>query len=405
MNNDLNTLQPYPFERLNALKAGITPADKAHIALSIGEPKHEPPAFVLNTLRDNLDRISVYPKTKGTESLRTAIARWLENRFKLGVHTVDENTQVLPLNGTREGLFSFIQAAVNRNHADTKTDNAKVLMPNPFYQIYEGAALLAGAEPVFLNCLPENNYIPNFNAITEQTWHNCQVLILCSPGNPTGAVISEETLIQLITLADKYDFIIASDECYSEIYFDEEQPPTGLLEACRTIGRMSYERCVVFHSLSKRSNLPGLRSGFIAGDANIIKAFLQYRTYHGCAMSEPVQMASTLAWSDETHVIANRLLYRRKFERFLDILDGCLDVSMPNAAFYLWPRLPDDDQTFCRKLFEEEHITALPGQFLSRQAEGTNPGANHARLALVATEIECAEAAQRLKAFVNRHYG
>ncbi len=277
-------------------------------------------------------------------------------------------------------------------------------MPNPFYQIYEGAALLAGAEPVFMNCLAENNYLPDFDAIDEQTWRDCQLLILCSPGNPTGAVIPEATLHKLIKLADQYSFIIASDECYSEIYFDEATPPVGLLEACSTIGRHGYERCVVFHSLSKRSNLPGLRSGFIAGDKEIIAPYLQYRTYHGCAMAEPTQLASITAWQDEKHVIENRVIYTQKFRHTLEALDGCLDVSMPEAAFYLWPKLPENDEAFCKALFAEQNITALPGQYLSRESNGINPGFQHARLALVATESECVDAAQRIKTFVEQHY-
>lgn len=398
MNELLKHLQPYPFERLAALKKGISVTDKTAIALSIGEPKHAPPVFVLKKLADNLNRISYYPKTAGSDALREVIARWLEQRFRLPQDSIDASLNVLPLNGTREGIFSFVQAAVNAN------ERAKVIMPNPFYQIYEGATLLAGATPHFINCNSENSYLPDFGSVDEQAWRDCQLLILCSPGNPTGAVIPSDTLQQLIRLADKYDFIIASDECYSEIYFDEQQPPTGLLQACAEMNRNDYRRCVVFHSLSKRSNLPGLRSGFIAGDRDIIQPFLQYRTYHGCAMSEPVQIASTLAWQDEQHVIENRKVYTGKFRQFLETLDGCLDVSMPDAAFYLWPQLPDDDETFCKKLFAEQHITLLPGSYLSREAQGINPGNRHARMALVATESECLEAAKRIRAFVQHHY-
>lgn len=400
MNPNLSLLQPYPFERLNQLKSGVTAsADLAHIALSIGEPKHLPPSFVLETLSQSLQKISAYPKTKGMESLRQSIANWLESRFNLQHQSIDADTQVLPLNGTREGLFSFIQAAVNG-----QTKNAKVLMPNPFYQIYEGATLLAGAEPVFLNCTADNNYLPDFDALDAQTWKDCQLLILCSPGNPTGAVLPEKELIKLINLADQYDFLICSDECYSEIYFNEATPPTGLLEACSTMQRHNYSRCLVMHSLSKRSNLPGLRSGFIAGDADVIKDFLKYRTYHGCAMAEPTQLASVTAWNDEQHVIENRALYTRKFQQVLETLDGCLDVSMPDAAFYLWARLPEDDEKFCQKLFAQQHITALPGQYLSRQSNTINPGYKHARLALVATEQECLDAALRIKTFVQQNY-
>lgn len=399
MNPLLSLLQPYPFERLAKLHAGISPAGLQPISLSIGEPKHLPPEFVVNKLANSLGRISFYPKTQGIPELRQAIGRWLEKRFHLAEHSINPDQHVLPLNGTREGLFSFIQASVPHDR------NACVLMPNPFYQIYEGATLLAGAKPVFLNCLPENAYQPDYKAIDEQTWRDCRLLILCSPGNPTGAVTSKETLIELIELADKHDFIIASDECYSEIYFDEATPPVGLLEACAAIGRNDYRRCVVFHSLSKRSNLPGLRSGFIAGDKDILKDFLTYRTYHGSAMAEPTQIASTIAWQDEQHVIENRRIYTRKFERVLETLDGCLDVSMPGAAFYLWARLPEDDEQFCQRLFAEQNVIVLPGEYLSRSSAGINPGARHARMALVATEEECIEAAQRIKTFVRKVYG
>ena len=398
MNTLIQQLQPYPFERLAALKHGITPADKSPILLSIGEPKHTPPAMVLDRLTNTMSHISVYPKTQGLLALRQSISAWCERRFHLATQSLNPETQVLPLNGTREGLFSFIQAAVNN------APNASVLMPNPFYQIYEGATLLAGATPVFIPCLADNRYQPDFDAVTEQQWRDCQVLIICSPGNPTGAVIPKSMLIKLVALADKYDFILASDECYSEIYFDEASPPTGLLEACASIGRHDYARCVVFHSLSKRSNLPGMRSGFIAGDAELLQQFLLYRTYHGCAMAEPTQLASITAWDDETHVIANRAVYCRKFAQVLDILDGCLDVQMPDAAFYLWAKLPEDDEAFCQKLFAQQNITALPGQYLSRTSATINPGFQHARLALVASEAECIEAAQRIKRFMQENY-
>ncbi|HEY9032624.1 MAG TPA: succinyldiaminopimelate transaminase [Pseudomonadales bacterium] len=398
MNRLLSQLQPYPFERLAALKAGISPADKPAIMLSIGEPKHAPPPFVLHSLAGHLDRISFYPKTLGNDALRQAIAGWLERRFALAAGSVSAERQVLPLNGTREGIFAFVQAAVSASAS------ASVIMPNPFYQIYEGAALLAGATPVFVNCTADNGYRPDFSQLSEQQWRDCQLLIICSPGNPTGAVMSLEDMQALIRLADRYDFIIASDECYSEIYHDEDNPPPGLLQACAAMGRDDFRRCVVFHSLSKRSNLPGLRSGFIAGDSELIQPFLLYRTYHGCAMAEPTQIASTLAWQDEQHVIDNRALYRRKFRQVLDVLDGCLNVAMPPAAFYLWPQLPDDDERFCQALYAAQNVTALPGQYLSRQANGTNPGQNHARLALVATEAECLDAAQRIRQFVLQQY-
>jgi N-succinyldiaminopimelate aminotransferase len=393
LNPDLNLLQPYPFEKLNALKAQVNPPEHmAHIALSIGEPKHPAPELTLETLNQANAKLSIYPKTKGLPELNSAIGSWLCRRFKL--NAIDPDTQVLPVNGTREALFSFTQAVVNR-----QTSNPLVLCPNPFYQIYEGAAYLAGASPYFLNCLPENGYIPDYDQVPESVWRDCQLLFICSPGNPTGAVTDISTLKKLIGLADQYDFIIASDECYSELYFDEERPPAGLLQACDELNRADFSRCIVFHSLSKRSNLPGLRSGFVAGDASILKEYLLYRTYHGCAMPEQVQLASVSTWNDEQHVIANRALYKEKFEHVLNILDGSLDVSMPEASFYLWPKTPIDDTQFAQRLFAEQNITALPGQFLSRKQDGINPGEKHIRIALVATLEECIDAAQRLKAF------
>lgn len=396
MNPDLSKLQPYPFEKLNALKATVSaPADKSHIALSIGEPKHQPPAFALKALTDNLARFANYPSTKGLPELRTAIANWANTRFNLQRATLDAEANVLPVNGTREALFAFAQACIDSSKAD-----AKVLMPNPFYQIYEGAAFLAGAEPVFLNCLPENGFIPDFDAISEQTWQACQLLFICTPGNPTGAVMSRELLEKLIGLADKYNFIIASDECYSELYFDEANPPTGLLEACESLGKTDFKNCVVFHSLSKRSNLPGLRSGFVAGDAHIIDQFFQYRTYHGCAMSVPCQLASIAAWQDEAHVLENRNLYRQKFDAVIEILKDVLPVSAPDASFYLWPKTPIADTDFAQQLFAQQNVTVLPGRFLARDCDGVNPGENYVRLALVAELEECIEAAHRIKAFV-----
>ena len=395
MNPDLDLLQPYPFQKLNELKAGINPPDHlAHIALSIGEPKHAPPGFVLDSLRNNMDRISQYPLTKGLPELRLAIAHWLQDRFKLNAAHIDFDQHVLPVNGTREALFAFAQAVINKT-----SPNPTIVMPNPFYQIYEGAALLAGAQPYFLNCTGENHFLPQFDAVPEQVWRDCQLIYLCSPGNPTGAVIQQDTMEKLIALADKYDFVIASDECYSELYFDESNPPTGLLEVCEAIGRIDFKRCVVFHSLSKRSNLPGLRSGFVAGDATLIEKFLLYRTYHGCAMPVQSQLASVSAWKDEQHVIENRKAYTKKFAAVLEILAGTLPVSMPEASFYLWPRTPVSDVEFSQQLFAQQHVTTLPGRFLARDTEAGNPGENHLRLALVATLEECVEAAHRIKQF------
>lgn len=397
MNRDLEKLQPYPFEKLQALKSQVTPpADLAHIALSIGEPKHEPPAFVLKTLTDNLNRLVNYPSTKGLPELRSAISTWLERRFHLQQGSVDPERNILPVNGTREALFAFTQAIIDR------TKKPLVVSPNPFYQIYEGAAFLAGAEPYFLNCDKDNGYIPDFDRVPDDVWQRCQLLFLCSPGNPTGAVIDTQTLQKLIALADEHDFIIASDECYSELYFDETKPPVGLLQACAEMGRNDYQRCVVFHSLSKRSNLPGLRSGFVAGDAEVMKKFLLYRTYHGCAMAIPNQLASVAAWGDETHVKANRDAYRMKFDKVLDTLGNLVDVEKPDASFYLWPQIDMSDLDFCQRLYAEQNITVLPGRYIGREANGINPGENHVRMALVATIEECAEAAERIKHFLSK---
>lgn len=397
MNQDLNKLQPYPFERLAALKTEVTPpAELEHIALSIGEPKHPPPHFVLQNLRDNLPRIANYPSTAGMPELRQTLCTWLQKRFSLTPNTLTAEHNVLPVNGTREALFAFAQAVIDRQQK-----RPLVLSPNPFYQIYEGAAFLAGAELEFINCCIENNYAPDFDAVSEQSWEDCQLLYLCSPGNPTGAVLSGEQLRKLIALADKHDFIIASDECYSELYFDEQQAPSGLLQACAEIGRDDYSRCVVFHSLSKRSNLPGLRSGFVAGDADIIKQFLRYRTYHGCAMPISTQLASIEAWQDEKHVVANRDLYRSKFDRVLEILQPVMNVQKPEAGFYLWPKIQGCDMQFAQQLYAQQNITVLPGQFLAREHRGVNPGAGHIRMALVATVDECVQAAERIKRFVD----
>jgi N-succinyldiaminopimelate aminotransferase len=395
MNPDLQRLQPYPFEKLAQLKQGVTPPQQlAPIALSIGEPRHPPPAFALQALADSLDKTAQYPLTKGTPELRESMAGWLQRRFKLGDGGVDAERQVLPVNGTREALFAFAQASVDRNR------DAAVLIPNPFYQIYEGAALLAGAEPVFYNTTRETNYLPDFDAIDERHWRACQLLYICTPGNPTGAVIPKQQLKALIEKAEQYDFIIASDECYSEIYFDENNPPPGLLEAAFEMGNRDFKRCVVFHSLSKRSNLPGLRSGFVAGDADIMAAFYQYRTYHGCAMPLASQYASIAAWNDETHVTDNRRMYQQKFTAVMEQLEPLMDVRMPDAGFYLWPKTPVADTDFAQQLFAQQNITVLPGRYLSRDSDGVNPGTNHIRMALVATVDETLEAARRIVQFI-----
>lgn len=395
MNSDLDRLQPYPFEKLAQLKAGVnTDESLAHIALSIGEPRHEPPAFVLDGLAEALPRIANYPLTKGTVELRQAIAGWLTRRFNLPDTSLDVERHILPVNGTREALFAFAQAVVDRK------PDALVCMPNPFYQIYEGAAFLAGAEPFFYNTTQETGYLPDFESISDETWKRCQLIYICTPGNPTGAVISKQQMQWLINKAEEFDFIIASDECYSEIYFDDDNAPCGLLEAAAEMGNTDYKRCVVFHSLSKRSNLPGLRSGFVAGDANIMQGFLKYRTYHGCAMSGHHQQASIIAWNDEQHVIENRNLYRQKFSTVLEILSPHMDVKLPDAGFYLWPKTGISDTDFAQRLYAEKNITVLPGQYLSRVADGINPGENHIRMALVATVEETTEAAERIRDFL-----
>ncbi|MBV1808671.1 MULTISPECIES: succinyldiaminopimelate transaminase [Pseudomonas syringae group] len=397
MNNAMQLLQPYPFEKLRALLGGVTPnPEKRPVALSIGEPKHRSPDFVAKTLADNLDQMAVYPTTLGIPALREAIAGWCTRRFDLPEGWMDPARNVLPVNGTREALFAFTQTVVNRS------DDGLVISPNPFYQIYEGAAFLAGAQPYYLPCLSENGFNPDFDAVTPDIWKRCQILFLCSPGNPTGALIPVDTLKKLIALADEHDFVIAADECYSELYFNEQTPPPGLLSACVELGRKDFKRCVVFHSLSKRSNLPGLRSGFVAGDADILKAFLLYRTYHGCAMPVQTQLASIAAWNDEAHVRANRDLYREKFDAVLDILAPVLDVQRPDGGFYLWPNVGTDDAAFCRDLFVDQHVTVVPGSYLSREVDGVNPGAGRVRLALVAPLAECIEAAERIRDFVRK---
>ena len=399
MNPELDKLHPYPFEKLAELKKRVIANPKlAHIALSIGEPKHQPPEFVLDYLRQDLSGVSAYPLTKGIPELRQTIVNWLTTRFKLPDGSLDAAQHVIPVNGTREALFAFAQAVIDRNHDPLKAP--LIVMPNPFYQIYEGAAFLAGAEPFYINTTADNNYLPDFDAIDDETWKRCQLLYICSPGNPTGAVINKVTLQKLITLAEKHDFIIASDECYSELYFDESKPPVGLLEAAAEMGNTDYSRCVVFHSLSKRSNLPGLRSGFVAGDKNVLAQFLKYRTYHGCAMPVHHQKASIKAWQDEKHVEENRALYQKKFTDVLEIIGTSLDVSMPDASFYLWAKTPASDEDFAQRLFAEQNITVLPGSYLSRDANGINPGSGHVRMALVASYEECIEAAKRISQFM-----
>lgn len=406
MNPHLAELQAYPFERLATLKAGVvSPAHLAHIPLSIGEPKHAPPDFVLQVLRDSLAGLGQYPSTVGLPELRAACARWLERRFNLGANRVGLEA-VLPVNGTREALFAFAQAVIDPTRRAT-ADRPLVAMPNPFYQIYEGAALLAGATPYFFETPTDNGFLPDLDAIPAAVWDRVQLLYLCSPGNPGGAVMSIDQLRRAIELADKHDFIIASDECYAELYADEANPPPSLLNAALAAGHANFERCVVFHSLSKRSSLPGLRSGFVAGDPSVLRDFLLYRTYHGCAMPVPTQLASIAAWNDDEHVKANRALYREKYARVLPILSPHLEVTQPAGGFYLWPNVGSDDAAFTRELFARQNVTVVPGSYLARttrhgliDSSGSNPGAGRVRISLVANIDDCVTAAGRIADFI-----
>lgn len=391
MNPYLDALHPYPFERLAALKAGIEPpAGHAPVALSIGEPKHAPPEFIVALLTDpaRITRdLALYPTTRGSDALREAVARWIGRRFGA---SVDPAREILPVAGTREALFSFAQAVLSGK------PDALAILPNPFYQIYEGAVLLRGAEPWFVNCTRETGYQPDYRSIPESVWQRCELLYLCSPGNPTGTTLNLDTLIWLVEQAERHDFIIAADECYSEIYLDEGQPPAGLLEACARSGRTNFNRCVVFHSLSKRSNVPGLRSGFVAGDARILDRYFLYRTYEGCALPNHIQAASAAAWEDETHVMANRAAYREKFDAVEPILGRVFPVTRPEGGFYHWLPVGTDDQTFTQALFAARNITVLPGTFLGRTAHGCSPGTGHVRIAWVAPLNDCVAAAHAI---------
>ncbi len=397
MNPMLKKLHRYPFERLAQLNAGIQPpADKSHIAMSIGEPQHQPPGFIIDALIKGLPTIGSYPVALGLPELRSAAAGWLARRFALGDGQVDPETMVLPLNGTREGLFAFVQTVV-----DGRGDSL-VLMPNPFYQIYEGAALLAGATPVYLNTLEENGFLPDLDAIGEKTWRQTAILFLCSPGNPTGAIMDLEYLRNALELAEKYDFVVAGDECYADLYFDEDKPPASLLQACLANGHDRFQRCVVFHSLSKRSSVPGMRSGFIAGDPQLIEPFLLYRTYHGCAVPLFTQLASVPAWQDDVHATENRRLYQEKLNAVWPILEPVMDLPRPQAAFYLWPRTDQDEETFTREAYRQQNLTLLPGSYLARDTADGNPGKHRVRISLVAPLADCVDAAERLHDLVNQ---
>ena len=397
MNPRLDLLQPYPFEKLRLLFAGVAPNPALKpISLGIGEPQHATPEFIKQALTANLAGLSSYPATGGSEALKQAIAGWLTRRY--GLPKVDAATEVLPVNGSREALFALTQTVV-----DGSRPGATVVCPNPFYQIYEGAALLAGATPYYAPTVPARNFACDLSGVAPAVWEKTQLLIVCSPGNPTGAVMNLDDWREVFALSDKYGFIVGSDECYSEIYFDEARPPLGCLEAAHQLGR-GFERLVMFSSLSKRSNVPGMRSGFVAGDAAILKKFLLYRTYHGSAMALPVQAASAAAWNDEAHVRENRRLYVEKFEAVMPILRQALDVRLPDAAFYVWAPVPGagsalSDTEFARRLYAEQGVTVLPGSYLARGEGAANPGCGYVRMALVAEPEPCIEAARRIVAF------
>lgn len=397
MNPRIGQLQAYPFERLARLKQNIqVPIDLDPIVLSIGEPKHPTPHLIQEALLSHLHLLGHYPTTKGLSELREAIARWLCQRYAIPENRINPDTQILPVNGTREALFAFAQAVID------PADRPLVVMPNPFYQIYEGAALLAGAEPYYLNCLPENGFLPDIDTVPDSVWQRCQLLYLCSPGNPTGAVIGRDMHDKLLELAERHDFIIASDECYSEIYQNENQPPQGLLQSAYHAGNSALKRCVVFQSLSKRSNAPGLRSGFVAGDTELLGDFYQYRTYHGCAMPLPTQHASIAAWQDEAHVRQNRQLYREKFSAFIERLAPVCEIQKPQGGFFIWLKTPWADTEFTRQLYARQNVTVLPGSYLSRDGQdGINPGLDHVRIALVPALDACIDAADRITHFIH----
>jgi N-succinyldiaminopimelate aminotransferase len=395
MNPHLQKLQAYPFEKLSCLIKTEQASDKFQpISLAIGEPQHETPVIIKDALANNLEQLAKYPTTRGTDVLREVCATWIRKRFQLSEQTIDSKLNILPVNGTREALFAFAQCIID------PADKPIVLIPNPFYQIYEGAAFLAGAEPIYYDCKVVDGDIPALWEISKDIMHRCQLLYICTPGNPTGEVAPASTIQKLIEYSQKYQFAIASDECYSEIYSPNVIPPNGLLHYAQEMGNESLQNCLAFYSLSKRSNAPGLRSGFVAGSRELIEQFFNYRTYHGCAMPLPTQAASIAAWSDEKHVEINRRLYEEKFKSVLNILEDNLPCNMPDAGFYLWPELPLDDEEFCRLLYANKNVLSLPGSYLARSIDGYNPGKKRVRLALVASKQECIEAAHRIKALL-----
>jgi len=394
MNPRLARLQPYPFEKLHALTAAATSSPLAPIRLSIGEPKHPTPQFIRDALTGNLDGLAVYPATAGLPELRESIAAWLVRRYALG--SIDPATQVLPVNGTREALFAFAQSVI-----DPGEGRALVACPNPFYQIYEGAALLAGGSPLYLNATRANGFRPDTASVAESAWRDVRLLYVCSPANPTGTVLSLEDWRHLFGLSDRYGFVIASDECYSELYYDEANPPIGALQAAHALGRDGFPRLAVFSSLSKRSNAPGMRSGYVAGDAALLKSFLLYRTYHGSAMSLAVQRASIAAWNDEAHVRENRQAYAGKYRAVLSLVKPPLETYLPQGGFYLWLRTPIDECEFTRRLHRDYNVLVLPGSYLARESRGENPGKGYVRVALVAPLTECVEGISRIARFAS----
>lgn len=396
MNPNLNHLQPYPFQRLRDLFQGLTPNPAySHVNLSIGEPKHATPGIISEALANNLSGLASYPTTIGVPALREAINLWLQRRYKIPALNIDK--AILPVNGSREALFAFAQAVID----SSTSQQPVVISPNPFYQIYEGAAFLAGAQPYFINTTPDNDYVMDLTQVPVEVLKRTQLVFVCSPGNPSGKVMDIQAWKTLFELSDKYGFVIASDECYSEIYFDEAQPPVGALQAAHQLGRDDFKRIVMFSSLSKRSNVPGMRSGFVAGDVEIIEKFALYRTYHGCAMNPAVQAASIVAWNDETHVQQNRALYLEKFAAVTPRLQSVWpQTHLPDAAFYLWINTQQDDTQVAKKLYENLNITVLPGSFLAREAHGMNPGKGFIRMALVASYAETIAAANRMSEFL-----
>ncbi len=399
MNNRLDLLHAYPFDQLKKLLADVSPANVPPIRLSVGEPQHPPPAAALQSVIENAAQFGKYPSMRGEDTLREACLEWLCRRFNLDATTLAPDRHVLPLNGTREGLFAVGQCLIDG------ADDPIVMMPNPLYQIYEGAALLAGAEPHYLNCQESHDFLPDFDAVPDAVWRRCQLVYLCTPDNPSGAVLPQAALQALIERAHRFDFTVVSDECYCEIYHDETAPPQGLLAASQAMDNAGHSRCLAFYSLSKRSNLPGLRSGFAAGSKALLARFLNYRIYHGCSMPPPLQRASISAWRDEQHVIENRRLYREKFKQFIQIVGDKMPLRAPAAGFYLWPDVGADSEQFARLLYRHRNLETLPGTYLAREVGGVNPGRNRVRIALVAAPEVCEEGARRLRSFIEGFSG